>query len=111
FAGQITGVEGYVESTASGLLTALVVADLLRDRPLDVPPGTTALGGLWRHARGTLRAEGNTDYGPANVMWSMIPPVDVPAGKKKLGKTEKRQLASTRALADVDAWLLARAGS
>ena len=111
FAGQITGVEGYVESTASGLMTALVVADLLRGRPLDVPPETTALGGLWRHARGTMRAAGNIDYTPANVMWSMMPPVDVPAGKRKLGKTEKRQLAVARASADLGRWLAARAGA
>lgn len=113
FAGQITGVEGYVESTASGLLVAWVVADHLRGMALDVPPPTTALGGLWRHARGTNRAEGNTDYGPANVMWSMMPPVDVPAellGKrKKLGKSEKRQLAVARALEDLDTWLRRRA--
>lgn len=112
FAGQITGVEGYVESTASGLLVALVMADRLRGRPLDVPPATTALGGLWRHARGTTRAEGNTSYGPSNIMWSMMPPVDPPpellGKRKKLGKTEKRQLAVARALADVDAWLGAR---
>lgn len=109
FAGQITGVEGYVESTASGLLVALVVADLLCGRALDVPPETTALGGLWRHARGTTRAEGNTAYGPSNIMWSMMPPVDPPpellGKRKKLGKTEKRQLAVARALADLDMWL------
>jgi methylenetetrahydrofolate--tRNA-(uracil-5-)-methyltransferase len=113
FAGQITGVEGYVESTASGLLVALVVADLLRDHPLEVPPPTTALGGLWRHARGTLRAPGNTAYGPTNIMWSMVPPVEATpellGRRKKLGKTEKRQLAVARALADLDAWLAARA--
>lgn len=113
FAGQITGVEGYVESTASGLLVALVLADHLQGLPLDVPPATTALGGLWRHARGTHRALGNHDYSPANVMWSMVPPVEPSAevlGKrKKLGKTEKRQLAVARALIDLDAWLRARA--
>lgn len=108
FAGQITGVEGYVESTASGLLTALVVADALRGLPLDVPPATTALGGLWRHVQGTMRAEGNTAYGPSNIMWSMMPPPDVTpeqlGKRKKLGKTEKRQLAVARALTDFDAW-------
>jgi methylenetetrahydrofolate--tRNA-(uracil-5-)-methyltransferase len=113
-AGQITGVEGYVESTASGLLTALAVADLVAGRPADPPPETTALGGLWRHARGTLRAEGNTDYSPSNIMWSMMPPVDVPpemlpGKKKKLGKTEKRQLAVERARRDLGTWLTARA--
>ena len=40
----------------------LVLADALTGRPLDVPPATTALGGLWRHVRGSLRAPGNTEY-------------------------------------------------
>jgi methylenetetrahydrofolate--tRNA-(uracil-5-)-methyltransferase len=115
-AGQITGVEGYVESTASGLLTALVLADALAGRALDVPPETTALGGLWRHARGTLRAQGNTAYAPSNISWSMMPPVDdahvpplVPGKKRpKLGKTDKRKLLVERARADLDGWLAAR---
>lgn len=109
-AGQLTGVEGYVESMASGLLTAVVLADTLRGRPLDVPPPTTALGGLWRHARGTLRAEGNTEYAPSNVTWAMIPPVDegpVEPGKKKrkLSKGDKRARLVARARQDLEAWL------
>ena len=113
FAGQITGVEGYVESIASGLLTALALAAALGGKPLDVPPGTTALGGLWRHARGTLRAEGNTEYAPSNVTWAMLPPVDeepVAPGQKrrKLGKGEKRARLVARARRDLDAWWRAR---
>ena len=116
-AGQLTGVEGYVESTASGLLTAMVLADAIAGRALDVPPATTALGGLWRHARGILRASGNTDYSPSNIMWSMVPPVNdehlpplVPGKKrKKLGKGDKRKLLVDRARRDLDAWLRARA--
>ncbi len=113
FAGQITGVEGYVESIASGLTTALVVADALAGRPLDVPPATTALGGLWRHVRGSLRAHGVTAYVPSNVTWAMIPPVDEepPApGKRraKLGKGEKRARLVARARRDLDAWWRAR---
>ncbi|MCC7074916.1 MAG: methylenetetrahydrofolate--tRNA-(uracil(54)-C(5))-methyltransferase (FADH(2)-oxidizing) TrmFO [Deltaproteobacteria bacterium] len=113
FAGQITGVEGYVESIASGLLTALVVADGLAGRALEVPPATTALGGLWRHARGTQRAHGNDAYVPSNVTWAMIPPVDedplAPGQKrKKLGKGEKRARLVARARRDLDAWWRAR---
>ena len=113
FAGQITGVEGYVESLASGFLTSLVVADALAGKALDLPPATTALGGLWRHARGTLRAEGATDYVPSNVTWALIPPVDegeVAPGqkKKKLGKGEKRVRLVARARRDLDAWWRAR---
>lgn len=113
FAGQITGVEGYVESLASGFLTSLVVADALAGKALDLPPATTALGGLWRHARGTLRAEGATHYVPSNVTWALIPPVDegeVAPGqkKKKLGKGEKRVRLVARARRDLDAWWRAR---
>ncbi len=112
-AGQLTGVEGYVESIASGFLTALVVADLLTGRPLDVPPETTALGGLWRHVRGVLRAEGNTEYGPSNVTWAMVPPVEeepVTPGQKrrKLSKGDKRARLVERARRDLDAWWRAR---
>jgi methylenetetrahydrofolate--tRNA-(uracil-5-)-methyltransferase len=107
-AGQITGVEGYVESTASGLTVAFIVADALRGLGLDVPPPTTALGGLWRHCRGVLRAAGNDVFAPSNVTWSMMPPVTPvsPTGKKKkASKAERKHAASERALADFDRWL------
>lgn len=113
FAGQITGVEGYVESIASGLVTALVLADALRGRPLDVPPATTALGGLWRHARGTLRAPGNDEYTPSNVTWAMMPPLEeeptAPGAKrKKVGKGDRRARLVARARRELDAWWRAR---
>jgi methylenetetrahydrofolate--tRNA-(uracil-5-)-methyltransferase len=114
FAGQITGVEGYVESTASGLSTALVMLDQLRGLPLDVPPATTALGGLWRHCRGVLRAFGDAAFSPSNVTWSMMPPVDAVSvvdargKKKKPDKAQRKKQASERALVDFDAWVLRR---
>ena len=110
-AGQITGVEGYVESTASGLTVALVVADALGGKAIDVPPHTTALGGLWRHCRGVLRATGNDNYAPSNVTWSMMPPVapvTMTGKKKKASKAERKHAASERALSDFDGWLAAR---
>ena len=112
-AGQITGVEGYVESIASGFLTALALVDALRGKPIDVPPETTALGGLWRHARGTLRAAGTTEYSPSNVTWAMLPPVEeepvAPGAKrKKLSKGDKRARLVARARRDLDAWWRAR---
>lgn len=103
FAGQITGVEGYVESTASGLLTAWIVADLLQGRPLDVPPETTLLGGLYRHVRGALRADPTQRYEPSNVTWAMVPPLSRPAPRR-----ERRRLMGERALRDLERWLLAR---
>lgn len=103
FAGQITGVEGYVESTASGLLTSWLVADLLQARPLDVPPETTLLGGLYRHARGVLRADATRRYEPSNVTWAMVPPIRARAQKR-----ERRRLVAERALRDLDGWLEGR---
>jgi methylenetetrahydrofolate--tRNA-(uracil-5-)-methyltransferase len=103
FAGQITGVEGYVESTASGLLTAWLLADLLAGRPLDVPPETTLSGGLYRHVRGALRADPKAAYGPSNVTWAMVPPV-----KMRGPKAQRRERGVTRALDDLSAWLDAR---
>lgn len=100
FAGQITGVEGYVESTASGLLTSWLLTDLLQGRPLDVPPETTMLGGLYRHARGTLRADATAAYSPSNVNWSMVPPI-----RERMPKKEKRERMGERALSDFGRWL------
>jgi methylenetetrahydrofolate--tRNA-(uracil-5-)-methyltransferase len=107
-AGQITGVEGYVESTASGLMVARTMIALSRGHTPAPPPETTALGGLWRHVRGTLRADPKAAYQPSNVTWAMVPPVVVtaPSGskKKKAGKGERRQALVERARADLAAW-------
>lgn len=103
FAGQITGVEGYVESTASGLLTSWLVTDLLQGRPLDVPPETTMMGGLYLHVRGALRADATAAYTPSNITWAMVPPIAGRAPKK-----DKRERMGARALEDFDGWLAAR---
>lgn len=102
FAGQITGVEGYVESCASGLTTAWLLTDLLQGRPLDPPPETTLLGGLYRHVRGTLRADGSR-YEPSNVTWAMVPPVRARAPKR-----DRRRMTADRALEDLERWITAR---
>lgn len=74
FAGQITGVEGYVESAAHGLITALLVAADLKGTLIPPPPRTTALGGLYRHVTGESKIPGRP-FEPQNVNWSMMPPV------------------------------------
>ena len=116
-AGQITGVEGYVESTASGLVTAMVIADHLRGRSLDIPPEHTALGGLWRHCRGVMRADTKARYQPSNIIWPMMPPlpndvlrpvsVDGKKGKKP-AKGDRKHLLSQRAIEALDGWLATR---
>jgi methylenetetrahydrofolate--tRNA-(uracil-5-)-methyltransferase len=102
FAGQITGVEGYVESTACGLLVALMIASRrLRDRPLVVPPKTTALGALYGHVLGLDRTPGAVKAGhvPSNVHWGLCPAL---AGRA--GKRDRKRLYGERALRDLEAW-------
>jgi len=108
FAGQITGVEGYVESTASGMIVATTVMDALANQPVDVPPETTMMGGLYRHVRGLIQADPKRGYQPSNVNWSMIPPILVDGKQRKKSKKDKRAELSTRALVDWQAWLDAR---
>lgn len=95
-AGQITGVEGYVESCAGGLLCALMLAQSLRGEQVTPPPETTALGGIRTHlARETDR------FQPSNITWACIPP---PADTR-LRKRERYQVMADRALADLETWL------
>jgi methylenetetrahydrofolate--tRNA-(uracil-5-)-methyltransferase len=93
FAGQITGVEGYVESSAVGLLVARYIDDLSRDITPAPLPYHTALGALGRHV-----AESNPDrYQPSNVTWALIEDV---IGKCR--KIEKRDKQVARAIATIE---------
>ncbi|MCP4502495.1 MAG: methylenetetrahydrofolate--tRNA-(uracil(54)-C(5))-methyltransferase (FADH(2)-oxidizing) TrmFO [Deltaproteobacteria bacterium] len=105
FAGQITGVEGYVESTACGLLAAHLMADLLDDSeaPLRMPPEKSLLGGLYRHVLGTNRAHEGRPHEPANIMWSMVPPME---GRVK--KKERKEAMRARADEAFTTWLTER---
>lgn len=101
-AGQIAGVEGYLESAACGFACALMLAARRRDAPFDPPPETTALGGLLRHLW-TVRK----DFQPSNVTWSMLAPIDGLSKplSKALSKSEKyEQHYATRALDDFATW-------
>ena len=104
FAGQITGVEGYVESMASGLIVAKLLQAILKQKPINPPPETTTLGGLYRHTRGILRANPKDRYVPSNVTWAMLPPIA--ESNRKLGKDAKRQMLVERALSDLQQWLV-----
>ncbi|MFP3944678.1 MAG: methylenetetrahydrofolate--tRNA-(uracil(54)-C(5))-methyltransferase (FADH(2)-oxidizing) TrmFO [Alphaproteobacteria bacterium] len=113
FAGQITGVEGYVESAAIGLLTGrFAAAEALGAAPAPPPP-TTALGALLHHITGGhLQAEGGPrSFQPMNVNFGLFPEIEAPRaanGKRLKGKERAaaRKLAvATRALSDLDAWL------
>jgi len=97
FAGQVTGVEGYVESASIGLLAGRFAASERIGAPLTIPPPTTALGALLNHITGGAEAE---TFQPMNVNFGLFPDLE---GKIK---GRDRKLAYTRrALADLDAWL------
>ncbi|NOY91223.1 MAG: methylenetetrahydrofolate--tRNA-(uracil(54)-C(5))-methyltransferase (FADH(2)-oxidizing) TrmFO [Deltaproteobacteria bacterium] len=97
-AGQITGVEGYIESAASGLSVGIALARELRGEPALRPPPETALGALWGHTRKQV-----PDYQPSNVIWSMFPALPGRRMRRKL----KRERLAQRAL---EAWLAALDG-
>jgi len=96
-AGQITGVEGYVESAATGLLAALFLLAELSGVPLPPPPTWTAHGGLMRH----LRESAPHRFQPANAAWGLMtdPPAPLPRDKR-----ERRRQAAALALAGIRAW-------
>ncbi|HXH64207.1 MAG TPA: methylenetetrahydrofolate--tRNA-(uracil(54)-C(5))-methyltransferase (FADH(2)-oxidizing) TrmFO [Mariprofundaceae bacterium] len=100
FAGQITGVEGYVESAAMGLMAGIFLADMARGRTPLAPPASTAHGALLGHISGT-RAE---DFQPMNINFGLLPPGPVREGNRRLGKSERRRKIAERALADLSAW-------
>src|ERR1700761_4243430 len=99
FAGQMTGVEGYVESAAIGLLAGRFAAAEIAGRAENPPPPTTALGALLAHITGGAEA---THFQPMNVNFGLFPPL--PAGGKNRGK-DRKQLLSARALQDLAGWL------
>ncbi len=111
FAGQVTGVEGYVESAAIGLLAGRMAAAERLGREASPPPGTTALGALLTHITGG-HLDGKATFQPMNVNFGLFPEVERPThdaegkrikGKEK-GRARKRAL-SARALQDIDGWL------
>jgi len=99
FAGQITGCEGYVESSAVGLLAGMMAACELTGREWQSPPRTTALGALLSHITGDADAE---TYQPMNVNFGLFPP---PAGKVR--KNERKRAYTDRAKTDMAPWLAA----
>ena len=106
FAGQITGVEGYVESAAIGLLAGrFAAAERLGTAPA-APPETTALGALLRHITGGAAAE---TFQPMNVNFGLFPPPAAPAGGRLPKGRDRKLLYTRRALTDLAVWLAAAA--
>ncbi len=101
FAGQITGVEGYVESMACGLMASwALLAELGLEVPA-TPPPETALGGLLRHITGENAFDTN-EFQPSNVNWAMMPRLP---GKKIRQRRFRRLATAERALKTIDDWL------
>ncbi len=115
FAGQITGVEGYVESAAIGLLTGRFAAAERLGRPLEMPPATTAHGALLSHITGGHLSyddePGKRSFQPMNVNFGLFPPAEAPTrenGKRLRGKEKSRarkKVQSARALQDLERWI------
>ena len=103
FAGQMTGVEGYVESAAIGLLAGRFAAAERRGDSMVSPPRTTALGALLAHITGGADAK---TFQPMNINYGLLPELPPPPGVKGRDRGRaKKQLMSRRAITDVDAWL------
>ena len=97
FAGQLTGVEGYTESAASGILAGINLARILRGDAPAVPTPTTMLGGLYRY----LRESAPSRFQPMNSNWGLVDPLN----RRVKDKVRKRELLAERAQADFRAWM------
>jgi len=112
FAGQVTGVEGYVESAAMGMMAGRFAAAERLGRAIEPPPATTALGALLAHVTGGHITDGKSSFQPMNVNFGLFPPLDAPThgpdGKKLKGEERgraKKLAMAERALGDLAGWL------
>jgi methylenetetrahydrofolate--tRNA-(uracil-5-)-methyltransferase len=97
FAGQLTGVEGYTESSATGLLAGINLARMLGGEEPVIPPPTTMLGALYRY----LREADPRHFQPMNANFGLVDELPEPVRDKRL----KREMMAGRALRDLGAWL------
>ena len=100
-AGQLTGVEGYVESAACGHLAARAILDRLEGRSFQPPPAVTALGALHRHLTGEAHPPGH-EHQPSNVIFALFPPL---LGKVRGGKEGRKMAHVERARRELGAWI------
>jgi methylenetetrahydrofolate--tRNA-(uracil-5-)-methyltransferase len=96
FAGQLTGVEGYTESAATGILAGINLARLLAGEAPLLPPPTTMLGALYRY----LREADPAHFQPMNANFGLLEPLEQPVKDK----ARKKELFAARALSDMDAF-------
>ncbi|MFP1645683.1 methylenetetrahydrofolate--tRNA-(uracil(54)-C(5))-methyltransferase (FADH(2)-oxidizing) TrmFO [Pontitalea aquivivens] len=100
FAGQITGVEGYVESAAMGLLAGRMAAAAIQGRDLPPPPPETAMGSLVHHITGGAEAK---TFQPMNVNFGLFPPIDAKGGRR--GRKDRYKAYTDRAKDIFSQWL------
>ena len=100
FAGQVTGVEGYVESAAMGLLAGRMAAAEILGHTLPPPPPDTAMGALVTHITGGAEAK---TFQPMNVNFGLFPPIDAKGGRR--GREDRYKAYTDRAKAAFTAWL------
>jgi methylenetetrahydrofolate--tRNA-(uracil-5-)-methyltransferase len=101
FAGQITGVEGYVESVATGWLAGRNAVNVLRDRPMITAPVTSAIGALCRYVSNVE----TKNFQPVNITFGLLEPLPVELRKKYRKKRERHEVQVERALKDWDEWM------
>jgi len=106
FAGQVSGVEGYVESAASGLLAGRNAAALAHGRDPIAMPRTTAMGAL---AHYVSHADAS-NYQPTNVTFGILPPLDDVPGRRAPKGADRKRLVAERALVDLERWQSDHAG-
>ncbi|HMJ08661.1 MAG TPA: methylenetetrahydrofolate--tRNA-(uracil(54)-C(5))-methyltransferase (FADH(2)-oxidizing) TrmFO, partial [Pyrinomonadaceae bacterium] len=101
FAGQITGVEGYVESVATGWLAGINAVRTLREQPLLTAPATSAIGALCRYVSNVE----TKNFQPVNITFGLLEQLPVELRKKHRNKRERHMVQVECALADWDKWL------
>lgn len=100
FAGQITGVEGYIESASMGLMAGRFITDIVQGREPNIPPDDTAFGALLAHISST-RIE---DFQPMNINFGLLPAAPKREGKRRLARSERRRMVSEASLLSLEAW-------
>jgi methylenetetrahydrofolate--tRNA-(uracil-5-)-methyltransferase len=100
FAGQITGVEGYTESSATGQLAGINLSRMLRGEEPVVPPPTTMMGALYRY----LREADPKHFQPMNANFGLLDDLEGVPAKVLKDKTRKRELFAERGLSSMTAW-------
>lgn len=101
FAGQITGVEGYVESVATGWLAGINAVNMLQNRSMITAPKTSAIGSLCRYVSNVE----TTNFQPVNITFGLLEPLPPELRKKYRRKRERHIFQVERALEDWDKWI------